>query len=187
MGRRSGPNWGRHAIDRQQYGHLVTQPYDPSQFDPTQPTNPAPPPPQYAPPPTSGQFYAPPKKPFWSSTGGILIIVFGVIGLVVLLCCGLGARGVIDDQAAASKMDVQLTECKVAAGVATVGYSVTNNGDETNSVRLKIEYRDSSGARLDTDTAYVRSVAPGDTARGEETTFLDATASSITCKIVDVS
>jgi hypothetical protein len=53
---------------------------------------------------------------------------------------------------------------------------------------VKIEYRDGGGNRIDTDTAYVRNIAPGDTVRTDESTILDAVpAGSISCQIVGVS
>ncbi|MDH6463804.1 hypothetical protein M2302_004001 [Micromonospora sp. A200] len=134
----------------------------------------------------------PKRKSFWSSTGGILTIVFGSLALVVvvLLCTPLvllamiGDRG---DRAAVSKMEVRVTSCEVFGSVAKVGFSVKNIGDTTRSATLKIEYRDSAGARLDTTTSYVRNVAPGDTVRGEESTILDVPTTSGSCKIVEVS
>jgi hypothetical protein len=53
-------------------------------------------------------------------------------------------------------------------------------------VTIGIEYRDSSGARIDTDTARVRNVAPGDTVRTEETTLLDAGAPTGRCQITSI-
>lgn len=150
------------------------------------------PPQQYT--PVSGGppgFYPPPppprKKSFWSSTGGILTIVFGAIALIVVLCGGLAVIGRVGDSKAMSKIDVQLTSCGGTGSVATVGYSVTNNGDRARRVTLELEYRDASGARLDTDTAYVGSVPAGDTVRGEESTILNASESgTITCKVTKV-
>ncbi|MEU5791317.1 hypothetical protein ABZ754_26800 [Micromonospora purpureochromogenes] len=132
----------------------------------------------------------PKRKSFWSSTGGILTIVFGSLALVVvvLLCMPLGLMAMIGDRGdAVSKMEVRVTSCEVFGSVAKVGFSVKNIGDKTRSATLKIEYRDSAGARLDTDTLYVRNVAPGDTVRGEESTILDVPTTSGSCKIVGVS
>ena len=159
------------------------------------PVSPGPHPPQQYAPPASPQPYPlmpPPKKSFWSSTGGVLTIIGIVIGAVILLCGGLAAVGLVGGQAAASKMHVELTSCEFTASdvlpSVDVGYTVTNNGDSTRSARIEIEYRDSSGARIDTDTAYVRDIAPGDTVRGEETTILDAAPSgSGRCVVVGVS
>lgn len=183
-------------------------PYPPPQYTPTSggpPVYPPSGPPQYG--PTTGgpppyppagpmPFYpapVPPKrKSFWSSTGGILTIVFGSLALVVVfvLCTPLVLVAVIGDRgdrAAVSKMEVRVTSCEVFGSVAKVGFSVKNIGDKTRSATLKIEYRDSAGARLDTTTSYVRNVAPGDTVRGEESTILDVPTTSGSCKIVGVS
>lgn len=132
----------------------------------------------------------PKRKSFWSSTGGILTIVFGSLALVVVvvLCMPLGLIAMIGDRGdAVSKMEVRVTSCEVFGSVAKVGFSVKNIGDMTRSATLKIEYRDSAGARLDTDTSYVRNVAPGETVRGEVSTILDAPTTSGSCKIVKVS
>ncbi|MDH6466380.1 hypothetical protein M2302_006588 [Micromonospora sp. A200] len=87
------------------------------------------------------------------------------------------------------QLDVQVTPCSGTGSTATIGYTVKNNGSKARRVTLEVEYRDVSGARLDTDTAYVGSVPAGDTVRGEESTFLNASPGSgtITCKIVKVS
>lgn len=160
---------------------------------PAQPPAGQPYPPPYAQPVSPPPFYPPPKKKsFWSSTGGVFAILGMVFGGVILLCVGLAAVGLVSDRNAASKMDVQITSCKFTGSEvlpsATVGYTVVNNGDSTRSVSIKIEYRDSSGARIDTDTAYVRDVKAGDTVRGEETTLLDAAPSgSGECVVVGVS
>lgn len=113
--------------------------------------------------------------------------MFGSIGLVVLLCGGLAVLGQVGDSKGLSKIDVQLTSCGGSESVAKVGYSVTNNGDRARRVTLELEYRDSSGARLDTDTAYVGNVPAGDTVRGEESTILNASEpGTITCKVTKV-
>lgn len=61
-----------------------------------------------------------------------------------------------------------------------------NDGSRSDSATVSIEYRDSAGARLDTDTASVRNIAPGDTARTEESTILDAEADSGSCRVTAV-
>jgi hypothetical protein len=92
---------------------------------------------------------------------------------------------------AADAFDVSVTSCNATGttlATATIGLSVKNTSSSTKSATVKIEYRDGSGNRLDTDTAYVRNIAPGDTVRTDETTILDAVpAGSISCEIVDVS
>lgn len=149
---------------------------------------PYPPPQQYAPYPPP-YYPVPPAKPqrFWSTPGGIILIV---VGGVIALCLGFGVIGAVGRIVGASDMKADITSCEFSGGMlpaATVGYTVTNSGDSTRSVRIKFEYRDSSGSRIDTDSAYVRDVAPGDTVRGEETTILNATVSSGKCAIVGVS
>ncbi|MEU8301129.1 FxLYD domain-containing protein [Micromonospora sp. NPDC048909] len=146
-------------------------------------------------PPASGPpgYYPPPpppprKKHFLATPGGIFLVVFGTVALMGAICVGLVTVGRVSDNNAVKQLDVQVTACSGTSSVATIGYTVTNNGNEDRRVTLKVEYRDASGARLDTDTAYVGSVPAGDTVRGEESTILNAsTSGTITCKIVDVS
>lgn len=162
-------------------------------------TTPPPPPPQGSPyPPPPGQhpgypppgFYPPPprKRGFWSSATGILTILGLSIVAVVLFCGGLAAIGKVGDDRERSKIDARITSCGGNEPVATVGYTVTNNGAKARRVRLDIEYRDSSGARIDTDTAYVGEVPAGDTVRGEESTILNAVPADgrFSCEIVKV-
>lgn len=130
----------------------------------------------------------PPRRSFWSSSVGILTIIGIVFVGLAVVCGGLAAIGKAGDDAALSKIKVELTSCESGDVFAKAGYTVTNRGDTARRVTLDIEYRDSSGARLDTDTAYVGEVPAGDTVRGEESTVLNAEPSGvITCKIVKVS
>ncbi|WP_200209564.1 FxLYD domain-containing protein [Micromonospora coerulea] len=130
----------------------------------------------------------PRKKSFWGTPGGIFLIVFGSVAFLGFICVGLVTIGRISDRNAVEQLDVQVTSCTGTGSVATIGYTVKNTGSEARRVTLKVEYRDASGARLDTDTAYVGSVPAGDTVRGEESTILNAsTSGAITCKIVRVS
>lgn len=139
--------------------------------------------------PPPGFQQQPGRGSFWGTTGGILLIVFGSISALAIFCVGLTLLGQVGERRSAPKqIEVQLTSCTGSGSVATVGYTVTNNGSTAQSATLDIEYRDAAGARLDTDTSYVGSVPAGDTVRGEETTHLNATPdSAITCKIVGIS
>lgn len=130
---------------------------------------------------------APPKSrlDFWTRGPGIILIIVGVglvFAAIVAVTGGLEPGG----SSKAKDLDVQMTSCSVSGSVAKVGLSVTNRGDRTRSVRIGIEYRDGSGARIDTDTAQVSGIAPGDTARTEETTILDASATSGRCVITSI-
>ena len=158
-----------------------------------QPVPPQPAPQQYGPPAYAppGQPYGPPpaytppqRQGFWSTGPGIALIL---VGALLLFCFGRGAIRGSSSHDGGSDMRVEVTSCSFGDGDrATVGYRVTNNGDSTETARVRIEYRDSSGDRIDTDTAYVRSIAPGDTVRGEESTLLDAPVSSGRCIITGV-
>lgn len=145
-------------------------------------TNPPIPPPQQLPP------QAPkPKQAFWRGPGIILIVI--AVGLALFGIYAL-TGGLAPKPAAADDLDVSITSCTFTGSdtlpSAKVGLTVTNNGSRTRSVSIGIEYRDSSGARIDTDTARVSSVKPGDTVRTEETTLLDAGTTSGRCLITSV-
>jgi hypothetical protein len=129
-----------------------------------------------APPPTAppGRPQVSPKRYFWTRGWGLGLILFGA-GLVVLIPLTLVYAVRSGPAAGAKDITVRVSSCSMdSAGNATVGVMVGNIGARTISARLGIEYRDSAGARLDTDTLYVRNIAPGDTARSEEITNLDA-------------
>lgn len=161
----------------------MTRPDQPAQPQWQAGQYPPPYPPASAPP---GFYPPPPKKSFWSSAGGILTIIGICFAALILFCGGLAVLGAASNSNATSKMQVQMTSCEVSGSVAKVGYTVTNNGSRAQRARLDIEYRDSAGARLDTDTAYVGEVPAGDTVRGEESTILNARATSGSCKILRV-
>jgi len=157
---------------------------------PIVPGQPQPTPYAYSPPPPGGPpaQAAKSKTAFWLRGPGIILVIVAV-GLalfgIVALTGGLKAGTAADDD-----LSVTMTSCEFTGSdslpSAKVGLTVTNNGDRTRSVTIGIEYRDSSGARIDTDTARVRNVAPGDTVRTEETTLLDAGAPTGRCQITSI-
>jgi hypothetical protein len=163
-------------------------------YDPNQPP-PGPPYPQQQYPPQAPYGYQapPPQKPpnsklvFWtSSTGVVLMLLIAFVAVIVLAGIVNRVQG-----PAGAKFGVTVTSCNVTGttlATATIGLAVRNAGKSTSSATVKIEYRDGGGNRIDTDTAYVRDIAPGDTARTEETTILDAAPTgSISCEVVGVS
>ncbi|MFG3710093.1 FxLYD domain-containing protein [Micromonospora sp. NPDC047730] len=144
----------------------------------------------YPPPahPPYGPPTAPKRQSFWASPGGIFLIIFGSLALVGLICGGVLALGKLSSDRASGNLDAQVTSCNASSSVAEVGVSVKNNGRETVDARVRFEYRDATGARLDTDSTTIRNITPGDTARANESTFLDAPpGSTIECRIVGVS
>lgn len=159
----------------------------------SQPTDPAQPQPHWQPgyqPPLGPPPVQPPAPPssrrdFWLKGPGVILVVIAV-GLALFSISLLS--GVMDKKKISA--DAKVVSCSLGAAsslqTATVGISLTNTGDKTRSFTVDIEYRDGSGSRIDTDTAYVRDVAPGDTVRVDESTLLDATVSSGTCEIVGV-
>ena len=151
-------------------------PQPPQQPYPPQYQQPGPPPGPYGPPPMqppAGWQPPPPEK----ASPRKLALIFGALGVVVV---GLFVIGTLTKKTSAPESDgvsVQLTSCDMdSAGIASakVGLTIKNGGDRERDVRVELEYRDSSGARIDTDTVYVRNVAAGDTVRHDETTLLDA-------------
>lgn len=171
---------------------MTQPPYDPNQPPPA--PYPQQPYQQYPPPPPYVYQPPPPLKPvnskiaFWTSPAGI-ISMLAIMGAVVLVLAGISNRVT---GPASDNFKVAVTGCE-ATGTSTlstakVGLTVTNTSDTVRNATVKIEYRDSSGSRIDTDTAYLRSIGAGDTARTEETTILDAAPSgAITCAIVGIS
>lgn len=156
-------------------------PYWPPQPSPAQPYAGQP---QQAPPPAKRP---PTRLDFWLKGPGIIVVI--VVGGILLygLYAAFGSGG----QPAKVSAEARVVSCEIDSSgslpQAKVGLTVRNTGDKTRSFTVSIEYRDSAGSRIDTDTAYVRSIAPGDTARTEETTLLDASVSSGgTCAIVGV-
>jgi hypothetical protein len=127
-----------------------------------------------------------PRRSFWSTTGGAWTVVGIVVGGVVLAVLGTVAMRALPTGQSGTSMDAELVSCRFVAGTATVGYTVTNGGSRTESATVRFEYRDSAGRRVDTDSGYVRDVAPGDTVRAEEVTLLDAAVDSGECLIVGV-
>lgn len=158
---------------------------------PGQPQQPAAPyaggPPPAAWPATAPQ---PPKSrlDWWTRGPGIMLIIVAV-GLVFVGIIALtgGLEPGSGSGSSASDVKVSVTSCEFSdSGMATVGITATNNGDRTQSVRVGIEYRDSAGARIDTDSTWVRDIPPGDTVRTEEVTMLDASATSGKCAVTSV-
>jgi hypothetical protein len=110
--------------------------------------------------------------------GALLLIALGTVALLALRAIAMPPL---------ATFDAQVTSCSGSGSVASVGFTIKNTGTTTRDATVKIEYRDGSGARLDTDTAYIRNVRPGDTVRSEESTFLDAAPpGALTCRITGI-
>lgn len=152
----------------------------PQGYWPPQPT----PAPAFAPAPTPPPVKS--RKDFWLKGPGIIVLI--VAGGLLLFGIYAATGGL---KPASADAEVNVVSCKVGGSdslpTATVGITVKNTGSKTRSFSVNVEYRDGAGNRIDTDTARVRSVAPGDTARVEETTILDAAPDSAgACAIVGV-
>jgi hypothetical protein len=130
----------------------------------------------------------PPPKGFWSSARGVLLIIVMVGGLAIAAATVFVAFS-SPGSSVADDLTAQVTSCEFTGGglpAAEVGFTVTNTGTRTRTATLTIEYRDSAGNRIDTETTTVRNIAPGDTVRSSEITFLDAAASSGACGITGI-
>jgi len=142
------------------------------------------------------------RLPGWA----IALIVLGILGL--LACGGIFAAcaattnsavnsindAVASDQAeaVAKTADVKLKECKpgnnsVAGPTVNVILEVKNSGSEVRDYAVDLEFLNADKVRIDTDTAYVQAVGPGQTARYDEATFLDEGTRAATCRILAVS
>jgi hypothetical protein len=132
-------------------------------------------------PPSPARPPRPTKQNFWTTLPGAVVIVIVIALLAVSVWSG--AR---ESRARTAKMRVQVTACDFAGATAKVGLTVHNTGDAPRSAQIAIEYRDASGARIDTDSATAREVAPGDTVRLEESTLLDVPTDAGTCRIAAV-
>jgi hypothetical protein len=132
--------------------------------------------------------YGPPPRPNQKTNWKLFSLIFTPLAALLVL----GVIGsLMQGPAKSARFDVDIVSCKFEGAdflpSATVGLTVKNTGDATDDARISIEFRDSSGARVDTDTAYVRDVAPGDTVRTEEITMLDAPMTSGRCVVTGVS
>jgi len=160
----------------------------PGSEPPTAPAQPQYWPSQYGPPP-GHQAPPPPVKPpnprlVWWTSGPGIVAVFAIAGAVALALLFIVrvAQGPASD-----RFDLTVTSCTATTGslsTATVGFTIKNTTAQTRSATVRIEYRDGSGARLDTDTARVASIRPGETVRHDESTILDGQASGeLDCQV----
>ena len=121
--------------------------------------------------------------------GAATAIAIGVLGLGLPIMI-FAAIGVAGQRNAAEAMQVEIAECRfdgTTAQLATVKLRVTNRGDEARGATVSLVFRDASGARVDTDTAIVKTIPAGDTAVHEELTSLDSPAGpGGSCEVADV-
>jgi hypothetical protein len=142
--------------------------------------------PSYQPPPAQPA----PQAPSGPSRQTTWIVVAAVAGVAFVSLIAAAVLGVVHPGGGSSKnFTVSVTSCAAdTIGIGKVGLSVTNLTSQTRTATIEIEYRDGTGSRLDSDTARVRDIRPGDTARADETTILDGTPSgSLICIIKHVS
>jgi hypothetical protein len=128
-----------------------------------------------------------PKRGFWRSTNGLFVLIFGGILLLTAVLVPLLMAYDRATDSVDSPLTVKVDRCELSDGdIAQVTFSVTNTSSRAQSAAVDIEYRDRSGARVDTDTAYTGNIPAGDTIRKTEQTFLDADATGGTCRILRV-
>lgn len=139
------------------------------------------PPPGFVPP-------APTRKPHWwrdAGTGGRVAIVGGAIGilliasLAVVTSLGVKLGGGLPDGVTFDVVGCEYSGDTLPA--VTAEFTATNSSGRDHRLKIRWEYRDSSGALIDTDTSYV-TVPAGDTIRDSETTLLPVAASGGKCE-----
>lgn len=111
-----------------------------------------------------------PQRPGMSTTKLFLVIFGPIVATVALLAVvAYIARPEPAVTGGGKASDVSITKCSAGGtgGLVEVDYSVTNSASRPRGYRLSIAYRDSSDTRLGDTTEIVRSVAPGETARGQ--------------------
>lgn len=161
---------------------------------PEQPNPVWPPQPQaYGPPPGYPAPAGPPVKPpnsklvFWTSGTGVVLMLL-IAGAAIVLIAGISN---LVSGPASDNFDVTVTSCDATAGslsTAKVAFTIKNTSSTARSATVEIEYRDGAGNRLDTDTARVQTIQPGDTVSHSESTILNGEASgTIRCEIIGVS
>lgn len=115
---------------------------------------------------------------------GWLIVVLVTLGAIG---GGLGAVGSGDPK----RGDVKVTGCELGSSTllpsADVTVTVTNSSGQSRSYWIDFEIRDTSGARVGSNSIYVERLNSGSKAIKEGTAILDAPASSGSCVITKVS
>jgi hypothetical protein len=115
--------------------------------------------------------------------------IAGIAVGAVLVLIGLVMAGAFLQGHDLAKLDTTVTGCTSTSTVATVQFTITNTGSRSQGATVHVEYRDGTGAQVDTDTTVVGAIQPGDTVRKEESTILDSAPAggSITCRITDLT
>jgi hypothetical protein len=121
----------------------------------------------------------PPELGFWDSLGGALTIIglIAVVTVIVLLR---------SSQDPPPPLVVEVSSCIFEGSAVKVGLAVRNTGTESRPAHVEVEYRDSNGKKVGTDSGTTRPVAPGETVRITESAALDTPLSSGTCEITEV-
>jgi len=144
------------------------------------PILPGPPPPTYAP--------APPPKKKGLSTGWIITII--LVPLALLALCGAGillATGAFISDQKQAKGDVSITDCGQDSFAMLAVVRVVNSTDHSVSYSVTVAFESSDGTQLDTGSAYISSVAPGQAATDEVRGFAAGDASPARCVVKDVT
>jgi hypothetical protein len=109
-----------------------------------------------------------------------------IAAVVVLLTAMLIQVGSPVVKRSSAEFSVVVTACSLVGSsppMAQVTYAVHNEGLGTKDARLRIDYRDASGARIGSDLTRIRSVAAGITVASGKTTVLHSMSRSLRCRI----
>lgn len=148
----------------------------------------------YPSPPPYGQPAAPPadnSRKFLNLSGGALLVT--IAGVLLVCCIGPVALCLATPILGAFLPDVTkdptttITRCQIGAdSTANVAFTIKNNSSIEESFTVRVEVRDSSGARVGSGYDYVTSVAAGSSANGVADVVLDSPGGA-TCHIVGTS
>lgn len=121
-----------------------------------------------------------PKQKFWALGPKT---TFALIAGAIVLVAGAIAAVMIASKAQGANIDVTTQSCTFQGETlpsVTVEFTVANSGSRPARIEIDWVFRDSSGARIDTDTTRL-TVPAGETVRSSETTLLPVAVSSGTC------
>jgi hypothetical protein len=117
---------------------------------------------------------------WWLKGPGIMVLI--VVGGLILFV----GYSLLPAVSPGPKYSARVVDCALDGRNAVASIELTNRGGSERTFEILIEYRDSGGARVDTDTAYAFNVPPGETVRLDESTHLNAEVASGVCDIVGV-
>lgn len=122
--------------------------------------------------------------------GLIALAVFAILGVGCAALLAFSADEVVDEQAKREEeilKDAELVDCVVGdAGFMVGNVKVTNNSSERSNYSVDVSFTSPDGSeQLDSASAIVNSLEPGQTANAEALTLTEAPG-EFDCKITDV-